>query len=155
MYVCMRACVHACMPCMRACVRRACMRVYVFVHIYIYTHTHMGVAQHRCWSRSPPLSQTFVTGPLRALCYKRSSRASVESTAVFNRLVAGRVCRKTPHFVTSLVAKRPPRPVTSPMFLSRCHVCIYIYTHHVLCTCIQYTRNLIQTQGLYTSVGPR
>ena len=78
--------------------------------------TELGVARNRGLSRSPPRLQTFVAGPrlqtlVAGLC--------VES-AVFNRLVAGRVCRKTPDSVASLVAKRPRGPVTSPMFVSHC-----------------------------------
>ena len=37
---------------------------------------------------------------------------------------------RTPDSVTSLVAKKPPGPVTSPMFLRRCHIYMNIYRGH-------------------------
>ena len=57
----------------------------MFVCVYI----HMGVAR----PPRPPQLQTFVAGLWLAPCSKPLPRASVYSTAVFNRFVTRRVCR--------------------------------------------------------------
>ena len=61
----------------------------------------------------------------RARCYKPLSRASVQSTAAFDRLVAGRVCCKTPRFCHKPCRKKAARACLKPDVLRRCH----IYTH--------------------------
>ena len=95
------------------------------IYTYIYTYVLFRLAWLDIWvCHGPPSLLCYKPVP-QALCYKPLSRASVESTAVFNRLVAGRVCSKTSRFATSLIAKRPPVPVTSPMVLSRCHVYLW------------------------------
>ena len=85
-----------------------CACIFTCAHRHKYTTVCAYIYIHIYGCGYKPLS--------RALCSKPLSWASVWSTAVFNRLVAGRVCRKTPDSVISLVAKRLLGPVTSPMF---------------------------------------
>ena len=80
----------------------------------------------------PPLLHTFVAGPLlqtlvAGLCVEYFS------------LSQGGFAARPPDSATRLVAKRPPGPVTSPMFLRRCHIHIYIYT----CVLLYNVRNYL------------
>ena len=87
--------------------------------------------------RGPPLCYKPWS---RALCYKPLSWASVWSAAVFNRLVAGRVCRKIPDSITSLVAKGRPGLLQALCFgAAAIHIYIYmdiyVYTYINPCLC--------------------
>ena len=80
---------------------------------------HLAVARNGCSSR-PPLSVTnlcrgpSVTNPCRGpLC--RVLQSSVG-------LSQGGFVSTPPDAVTGLVAKRPPGPVTNPMFSGCCHI---------------------------------
>ena len=102
---------------------------------YIYIHrdknrnqsSYMAVDQNPCCRGLTPLLQTFVARPLLQtlvadLCVEYCSLQGA---------CRGGVCRRTPTSVTNLCPEWPPKPVTRPMFLIRCHmsVYIYIYTH--------------------------
>ena len=95
-------------------------------HINTYTHiyTYVAVTRNRGLSRSPLPPVTYlcrepsVTNPCRGpLC-----RALWSSIGLWQ----GGFVARPPNSVTSLVAKRPRGPVTGPMFLRRCHMCICI-----------------------------
>ena len=98
----------------------------------------------------PPLLQTFVAGPLlqtlvAGLCVEYCTQSSIG-------LSQGRFVARPLDSVTSLVAKRPPGPVTSPMFLRRshinmCDIYIYIYIYiyiHIICVCVWVCACLLQ-----------
>ena len=76
------------------------------MYIYIY----MGVDQNPVLSRAPP----SVTNLCRGL------------TNPCRGLVAEGFVAEHPHLLQTFVAKWPPKPVTRPMFLIRCHD--YVYT---------------------------
>ena len=114
------------------------------IHLHVHIQEYMGVARNGGLSRFP----SSVTNLCRGLSATNPCCGPLCTAAVFNRLIAGSDCRKTLDSVTSLVAKRPPGPATSPMFLGRCHIHVYIYiythahipicTHTLVCTC-EYT----------------
>ena len=102
-------------------------------YIYIYMYIWVWIKTPCCRGALPlcykPLSQ--------GLCYK-PLRTSVQSTVVFKGLVAGGFVADHPRLLQTLVAKWPPKPVTRPMFLIRCHIKIYIYIYmytyvHIAC----------------------
>ena len=100
------------------------------VMFIILTPNHMGVARNRGLSR-PPASVTSlcrgpsVTNPRRGPLWTvlQSSRG----------LSQGAFVARPPNSATSLVAKRRPRPVTSPMFLGHCHTAETSIAWEALC----------------------
>ena len=81
----------------------------------------MAVSRNRGLSRCPPpLLQTFVAalGPLLHTLVAGLFRVLWSSTG----LSQGEFVARPPDSVASLVVKRPPGPVTRPMFLRRCHI---------------------------------
>ena len=121
-YTCLCMCLHMYI-CIYKCRRRYrylyIYRMYIQIYIDIHRFIDMAVARNRGFSRSPPPpSVTYlccgpsVTNPC--------SRTSALSTVV--GLSQGGFVARTPDSVTSLVAKRPPGPVTGLMFLRCCHI---------------------------------
>ena len=83
----------------------------------------MHVHVHRGLSGSPPLLQTFVSGPLlqnlvAGLCVEYCSLQKARRREGLSQ--------DPPILVQALLQKRF---VTSPMFLGRCHIYIYMYTY--------------------------
>ena len=108
----------------RACRLDACMW---FIGSRLSVCVSKGISVNGCGSKQgfvavrPPLFQTFVVGALlqtlvAVLCVEYCSLQQACRRAGFSQ---------HPNSVASLVAKRPPGPVTSPIFLSRCHMSIH------------------------------
>ena len=98
---------------------------YSLLSLYIYVCVCMAVTRNTGLSLSPaPLGYKPLS---RALCYKPLSRASVQSTVVFNRLVARMVCRKTRRFCHKPCRKKAARACYKPdVFEALPYIYIYI-----------------------------
>ena len=86
----------------------------------------MAVSRNRGLSRSPHSFTNLCRTPSVAKpCRGPLCRVLYSSIG----LSQGGFVARPPDSATSLVAKRPPGPVTSAMFLRRCHMYTYIYTY--------------------------
>ena len=100
--------------------------MYVCIHIvYIDIHTY------GCDSSGPPhpaLLHTFVAGPLL-----QTFVACLCVAVVFNRLVARKVCHRTPRFCNKPCRKKAARACYKPdVFEALPYICIYIYIYMYL-----------------------
>ena len=83
--------------------------------------THMAVTRNRGLLRSPrpPLFHAFVAG---LLLQTLVAGLCVQYCSLQFRLVAGRVCRKTPRFCYKPCRKKATRACYKPGILGRCHI---------------------------------
>ena len=85
--------------------------------------------------RGPPMLQTFVAGPLLQTLV---ADLCVEYCSLQGACRGGFVAEQ-PHLLQTFVAKWPPKPVTRPMFLIRCHISVYCSIEEptpYICICV-------------------
>ena len=125
--------------CMNLCTHSHMYVIYVYICLWIKTLVVAGPAPSVTNLCRGPSVANPCRGPL------------CRSTVVFKGLVAEGFVAEHPRLLQTFVAKWPPKPVTRPMFLIRCHIYtytyinIYIYIHTCvsictyLCEFIQYS----------------
>ena len=117
--------------------------IYAFIYTYIYMYAHsiciyiciqcirayiydqyMAVDQIPFCRGAPPSVTNLCRGP----CVTNPCRGPLCRVLLSSRsLSRWGLLQNTPRLLQTFVAKWPPKPVTRPMFLIRCHICAQIY----------------------------